>query len=60
MQHKYFRRMHDLLAGSESYVDAYATFLQSNTIPPALRMILIDFCNRGHMTQRNALTPRYV
>ena len=36
MQHKCFRLMDDLLAGSETFVDAYATFLQSGHIPPCL------------------------
>ena len=36
MQHKCFRLMDDLLAGSEAFVDAYATFLQSGHIPPCL------------------------
>ena len=36
MQHKCFRQMDDLLAGSESYAEAYAAFLQSGHIPPCL------------------------
>ena len=36
MQHKCFRQMDDLLDGSESYVEAYAAFLQSGHIPPCL------------------------
>ena len=37
MQHKSFRQLDDLLADSESYVDAYAAFLQSGLVPPCLR-----------------------
>ena len=36
MQHKCFRLMDDLLDGSETFVDAYAAFLQSGHIPPCL------------------------
>ena len=36
MQHKCFCHMDDLLAGSESYVQAYAAFLQSGRLPPCL------------------------
>ena len=36
MQHKCFRQMHDLLAGNETYVQAYVAFLQSGQIPPCL------------------------
>ena len=36
MQHKCFRQMDDLLAGSETYIEAYAEFLQSGHIPPCL------------------------
>ena len=35
MQHKSFRQFNDL-ADSESYVDAYAAFLQSGLVPPCL------------------------
>ena len=37
MQHKTFRHMSDLLAGCESYIDAYAAFLQSGCVPPCLQ-----------------------
>ena len=36
MQYKCFRKMDDLLAGNESYVDAYAVFLQSGHVPSCL------------------------
>ena len=36
MQHKCFRQMNNLLADSESYVDAYAAFPQSGLVPPRL------------------------
>ena len=36
MQHRCFRQMDNLLAGSESYIDACAAFLQSGIIPPRL------------------------
>ena len=36
MQHKPFRQMGDLLSGYDTYIDAYAAFLQSGQIPPSL------------------------
>ena len=36
MQHKPFRQMDDLLSGYDTYIDAYAAFLQSGQIPPSL------------------------
>ena len=36
MRHKYFRQLNNLLDGSDSYVDAYAAFLQSSLVPPCL------------------------
>ena len=36
MQHKYFRHIDDLLSGYDTYIDAYAAFLQSGQIPPSL------------------------
>ena len=36
MQHKSFRQLNDLLDDSESYVEAYASFLQSGLVPPCL------------------------
>ena len=36
MQHESFRQLSDLLDDSESYIDAYATFLQSGLVPPCL------------------------
>ena len=36
MQHKCFRQLNDLLSGYNSYIDAYAAFLQSGQIPPSL------------------------
>ena len=51
MQHKCFRRMDDLLAGSESYIEAYAAFLQSGHIPPCLED---DVCRLLQHTSQNA------
>lgn len=36
MQHKSFRQMSELLAGCETYAEAYAVFLQSGNVPPSL------------------------
>ncbi len=36
MQHKAFRQVSELLAGHETYADAYAEFLQTGNIPPSL------------------------
>ena len=36
MQHKPFCHMDDLLSGYDTYIDAYAAFLQSGQIPPSL------------------------
>ena len=36
MQHNNFRHMSELLAGHETFIEAYAAFLQSGTIPPSL------------------------
>ena len=36
MQHKSFRQLNDLLDDSDSYVEAYASFLQSGLVPPCL------------------------
>ena len=36
MQHKPFRQMNDLLTGYDTYIDAYAAFLQSGQLPSCL------------------------
>ena len=35
MQHKSFRQLSELLAGNETYTEAYASFLQSGNCPPS-------------------------
>ena len=36
MQHKAFRRVDELLAGHETYAEAYTEFLQTGSLPPSL------------------------
>ena len=36
MQHKAFRQLQDLLSGFDTYIEAYASYLHSGSIPPCL------------------------
>lgn len=45
MKHKSFREISELLAGCETYADAYAEFLQTEDVPP-----------RGHIPLATAST----
>ena len=51
MKHKSFREISELLAGCETYADAYAEFLQTEDIPPSLQEDI--FRLQQHQQQQN-------
>ena len=51
MQHKCFRQMSDLLAGYDTYIDAYAAFLQSGQIPLCLEDDMYRLLQLSQSTQ---------
>ena len=50
MKYKSFRQVTDLLAGHETYKEAYAEFLQAGNVPPSLEDI---FRLQQHHLQEN-------
>lgn len=57
MQHKFFRQMSELLAGCETYAEAYATFLQM--LLPPLKMTSSDYSNSSNKDSQKIQSLRY-
>ena len=59
MQHKSFRVVDDLLNGYTTFIDAYAAYLQSGSVPPSLRMTSKGCNSTVCVTLRNTTQQRY-
>ena len=60
MQHKCFRHMEDLLCGYDNYVDAYAAFLQSGTIPTCLEDDMYRLLQLSRSTEESPEVSVYI
>ena len=56
MKHKSFQQVTDLLAGHETYAQAYAEFLQTRDIPPSLEEDIFAY----NSTRNKQMLMRYM
>ena len=54
MQHKCFRQMSELLAGCETYAEAYTSFLQSGNVPASLADDIFRLQQHEHQQSEDA------
>ena len=60
MQHKCFHHMDDLLCAYDNYVNAYAAFLQSGTIPPCLEDDMYRLLQLSQTTEESPEVSVYI